>query len=68
MMPIMSGWEFLERCQQDAACGGTPVLVTSAYSRLPPAAATLGVRACIAKPLDLDVLLGAVERIVRTAA
>ena len=68
MMPVMNGWEFLERCRRDARCNGTPVLVMSAYSKLPPEAATLGVKACIAKPFDLDVLLGAVDRIVRTAA
>ena len=68
MMPVMSGWEFLERCQRDAQCRGTPVVVMSAYSKLPKEAATLGVKACIAKPFDLDVLIGAVDRIVRTAA
>ena len=68
MMPVMSGWEFLEHCQRDARCSGTPVLVISAYSKLPQEAATLGVKACIAKPFDLDVLIGAVDRLVRTAA
>ena len=68
MMPVMNGWEFLERCRRDARCNRTPVLVMSAYSKLPQEAATLGVKACIAKPFDLDVLLGAVDRIVRTAA
>jgi len=67
MMPVMNGWEFLERCRRDNDCSGTPVLVISAYSKLPQEAASLGVKACIAKPFDLDVL-GAVDRIVRTAA
>jgi CheY-like chemotaxis protein len=68
MMPVMSGWEFLERCRGDHTCSATPVLVISAYSKLPQEAAKLGVKACIAKPFDLDVLLGAVDRIVRAAA
>ena len=68
MMPVMNGWEFLERCRADALCRDTPVVVMSAYRKLPQEAATLGVKACIAKPFDLDVLLGAVDRIVRTAA
>ena len=68
MMPVMNGWEFLQRCRRDDDCSSTPVLVISAYSKLPQEAANLGVKACIAKPFDLDVLLGAVDRIVRTAA
>jgi DNA-binding response OmpR family regulator len=36
----------------------------SAYGRLPDEATTLGVNGCIAKPFDLDVLLGAIERAV----
>jgi CheY-like chemotaxis protein len=68
MMPVMNGWEFLEHCRRDTDCSATPVLVISAHSKLPQEAANLGVKACIAKPFDLDVLLGAVDRIVRTAA
>jgi two-component system, OmpR family, response regulator len=68
MMPVMNGWEFLEQCRSDAACSDTPVLVISAYSKLPQEAARLGVKACIAKPFDLEVLLGAVDRLVRAAA
>jgi CheY-like chemotaxis protein len=68
MMPVMNGWEFLEHCRADCVCNGTPVLVISAYSRLPQEAESLGVEACIAKPFDLDVLLSAVDRIVRAAA
>jgi CheY-like chemotaxis protein len=68
MMPVMNGWEFLEQCQGDDECSETPVLVISAYSKLPKEAARLGVKACIAKPFDLDVLLGAVDRVLRAAA
>jgi CheY-like chemotaxis protein len=67
MMPVMDGWQFLERCRADARCAGTPVLVISASRHLPQAAAGLGVKGCISKPFDLDVLLGAVERLVRAA-
>jgi CheY-like chemotaxis protein len=68
MMPVMDGWQFLEHCRADAGCAGTPVLVISASRRLPQEAAGLGVTGCITKPFDLDVLLGAVERLVRRAA
>ena len=64
MMPIMTGWQFLERCHASHLCDGIPVVVMSAYNRLPDEAANLGVNGCIAKPFDLDVLLGAIERAV----
>jgi CheY-like chemotaxis protein len=65
MMPILDGWGFLEACRQRALCEGIPVLVMSAYRRLSEAAPELKVRACIAKPFELDVLLGAVDRLLR---
>jgi CheY-like chemotaxis protein len=64
MMPIMDGWQFLERCRDGQLCRGIPVVVMSAYSKLPAEAAKLGVKGCIAKPFDLDVLIGAIERAV----
>jgi len=41
------------------------VLFTSAYRNLVTDAPDLGVQASLAKPFDLEVLLGAVERLVR---
>jgi CheY-like chemotaxis protein len=64
MMPIMTGWQFLERCRAKQLCEGVPVVVMSAYSNLPAEAGKLGVKGCIAKPFDLDVLLGAIGRAV----
>ncbi len=64
MMPIMTGWQFLERCRASHLCEDVPVVVMSAYSKLPEEATTLGVNGCITKPFDLDVLLGAIERAV----
>jgi CheY-like chemotaxis protein len=68
MMPVMTGWQFLEQCRQRQLCVGTPIVVMSAYNKLPDEAASLGVSGCIAKPFDLDVLLGAIERAVAKAA
>jgi two-component system, chemotaxis family, chemotaxis protein CheY len=68
MMPVMDGWTFLEHCRAEPTCHETPVLVISAYRDLPKDAATLGVNGCLAKPFDLDVLVGAVDRLVRRAA
>ena len=68
MMPRMSGWEFMEACRQERLCDGTPVLVVSAYRGLVETTPALGASACIAKPFDLTVFLGAVERLVQQAA
>jgi CheY-like chemotaxis protein len=68
MMPVMDGWEFMEACRREQLCEGIPVLVMSAYQHLADTAPTLGANACIAKPFDLDVLLGAVGRLVEGRA
>lgn len=68
MMPVMDGWTFMEVCRKEELCDGTPVLVMSAYRNLAETAPNLGANACIAKPFDLDVLIGAVERLIRRAA
>jgi two-component system, chemotaxis family, chemotaxis protein CheY len=64
MMPVLDGWGFLAQCRDEQLCTDIPVLVMSAYLRLPETARELKVRGCIAKPFDLDVLLGAVERLL----
>ena len=63
MMPIMDGWAFLRACREDQRCAETPVVVMSAYSGLAEEVSKLGASACIAKPFELDVLLGSVERL-----
>jgi two-component system, chemotaxis family, chemotaxis protein CheY len=68
MMPILDGWGFLEACRSRQLCQDIPILVMSAYRRLAETAPDLKVRACIAKPFELDVLLGAVERLLQHAA
>jgi CheY-like chemotaxis protein len=68
MMPVMDGWTFLERCRRDHLCPGTPILVTSAAQKLEAAAPKLQVEACLAKPFDLDDLIGSVERLLLAGA
>ena len=63
MMPVMSGWQFLEACATEKLCAETPVLVMSASRRLNEDASKLGFTAIIAKPFDLDVMLAAVDRL-----
>jgi CheY-like chemotaxis protein len=65
MMPVMDGPAFLEACRREQRCAETPVLVVSAHRKLTELAATeLRVDAFIPKPFELDVLLGAVGRLV----
>ena len=63
MMPIMDGWGFLKACLQEHLCLHSAVLVMSAYHGLADEASKLGVSGCVAKPFDLDVLLGSVGRL-----
>lgn len=63
MMPVMSGWEFLELAEQDEHLAQIPVVVVSAMpAPLAPAEARGGVKACLHKPLKLDQLLDLVHR------
>ena len=71
MMPVMDGWTFAEAAYR-ALGPGVPILVASAAPDLASAATSLrrfGVRAAVAKPFDVDVLLAALERLLeRTTA
>jgi two-component system response regulator CpxR len=63
MMPVMSGWEFLEMAETDHFLAEIPVLVVSAMpAPLAPAEARGGVKACLHKPLKLDQLLDLVHQ------
>jgi two-component system response regulator CpxR len=58
MMPVMSGWEFLEMAEQDQELAEIPVLVVSAMpAPLAPTDSHGGVKACLHKPVKLDQLL-----------
>jgi CheY-like chemotaxis protein len=62
MMPVMSGWEFLEMAETDDRLADIPVLVVSAMpAPLGPIAARGGVKGCLYKPLKLDQLLDLVH-------
>ena len=55
MMPVMSGWEVLEALHGDARFDDMPVVVVSAMT-------ASGVKACLHKPIELDLLLDTVGR------
>jgi two-component system, chemotaxis family, chemotaxis protein CheY len=62
MMPVMDGWAFGEACRRVPYFARIPILAISAAYGLRETAARLhemGVSAVLAKPFDLDALLGA---------
>ncbi len=58
MMPVMNGWEFLERKNKTPEISGVPVLVLSAVPGKPYVPGAL---ACLKKPIDLHRLMDFVE-------
>ena len=64
MMPVMDGETFLAACRICPDCREAPIIVMSAARNLAqraPALRSQGVRAYLAKPFDLDVLIALVE-------
>ena len=61
MMPVMSGWDFLDACGDELVAARIPVVVVSAAYAPSEVASRAPVRAVLTKPFDLDVL----ETIIR---
>ena len=57
MLPVMDGFEFRVQQLQDPALARIPVIVVSAGGDLVRKAETLHADACLAKPLDAEMLL-----------
>ena len=60
MMPVMNGWAFAEECRRIGHCGEFPIIAMSAMYDMQGATDRRhapNIRACLAKPFDLDVLL-----------
>jgi CheY-like chemotaxis protein len=58
-MPVMNGWQMLEKLQADDGLRRVPVVVISAAGDIPPPE---GAAAFLRKPIRLEVLLDNVER------
>jgi CheY-like chemotaxis protein len=61
MMPVMSGWEFLDEVAKDPSLKVIPVVVLTAAER----AQVPGTVQVLRKPMDLGALLRVVEHYVR---
>ena len=68
MMPVMDGWAFRQRQLEDPSLGSVHVIVMSANRCLPAAEAVLSPCAMLAKPFDLDDLLGRAKQCAAEAA
>jgi signal transduction histidine kinase len=64
MMPVMSGWEVLLATDEDIVMRTIPIVVASAMAA-PVASPDRrgGVRKCLAKPLDIELLLDTLGRV-----
>jgi two-component system, chemotaxis family, chemotaxis protein CheY len=65
VMPVVDGYEFLERLRQEGDFADIPIVLVSATHALPDAAHDLGVRAVLTKPFDMGMLVAIVDRLAR---
>jgi CheY-like chemotaxis protein len=71
MMPVLDGWGFVDACRQQSICVGVPVVVMSAAHGLHEITSRvklLGVRAVLAKPFDIGVLVALIKHYAPLAA
>lgn len=61
MMPVMNGWQFLERRQRNDVLMTIPVALFTAATN-PSISRAVGVQSVLKKPLDIDTLIKAVKR------
>jgi CheY-like chemotaxis protein len=62
MMPGMSGWQVIAALKASPKTRAIPVVLLSARRDLPATATELGIVTFLAKPFDLDELIGIVQR------
>jgi CheY-like chemotaxis protein len=64
-MPVMNGWQFCAAKKADAALKDVPVIVLSAAAKKDPSSPYfLDVEEIVSKPIEMDELLGAIQRLV----
>ena len=65
MMPRMDGEQFCEAKKEFPQIDAIPILLLTADGRLGEKVHQIGAAMGVAKPVDVDVLLGAIERLVQ---
>jgi CheY-like chemotaxis protein len=63
-MPHMDGWEFASRLRDDPKRANIPIILLSADTTVSEVGKTMGVKAALKKPVDLEQLLHVVARAV----
>jgi len=61
MMPVMTGWDLMERVAEEPSLWGLPVIVVSGAGATRPL--PRGIVASIPKPLDLNLLMETISRL-----
>src|SRR5919202_656898 len=64
MMPVMSGWEFLDACSAELLAEHIPVAVATASYAPAAVASRPAVSVVLSKPFDLDVLEAIVAQLI----
>ncbi len=64
MMPIKDGWQFRAAQREDPKWRGIPVVIISAGGNVEQKALNLEARGWLRKPIQLQVLLGEVRRVL----
>jgi len=67
MMPRMNGVDVLAAMKRDPSLATMPVIVISGNYHTEQAVLAMGADEYLVKPVDIDVLIGAVSRFVRVA-
>jgi DNA-binding response OmpR family regulator len=64
-MPVVNGWDFLQRLRETGHLGRVPIIVVSAHLRVEPQAVLqMGVAAILPKPFNLEELIDLIEHLV----
>lgn len=62
MMPVMDGWQFRAEQQKDSQFSDIPVIIVSADGRVYQKATAIGAAGYLKKPVELEILLDAVDK------
>jgi CheY-like chemotaxis protein len=66
MMPVMNGWQFLEKMRQSKEWLNIPVVVVTAFAA--EAKKIAGASGILSKPVDVDTLLAEVRKQIKPPA